>query len=558
MPPPQQPVPPTWVRKRDGRVVPFEADRLSRALFAATETAGRGDAFLARELADVAVHFLADELDDPTPTTAQVAEVVVKVLRQLKQHELAEVFEEHARRKAEPKGPRQKTGLKGVIRYALEKSPSDVRDECMRTYTLQAVYPRDLAGAHRDGLLTLGGLETPCALASCLVAPPGAGESGWPRLLEGLAACPAEVAVLEGTGYALARSAPPRSRRGSHSWAEKAASGFVQELLLGLRLTNRRAVLNLNGPPPPWADEAAQGPLFAAQGKAADDGWPAELCDALLDCESLHHPAIRVDWHLAEHDFTAASRERLVRVVRAALAGNEIAFVFDRPRRPLSLAEGVQRRLPAVLLTVGLHLPRLAALAAEEGTSRPGADPTKRFLEKLRSLARLALSAAVQKREFVRRHPGECPALARGFLLERARLLVAPLGLDEAVRRLHGDGLCASEEALAFGCEAVRTLHALLRDEGRASALETCIDASGDGTDPAAPVKTQLSALGELHAAGEGGPGTAFLPAEPAPTADEVTDWLRWAWRETDAERLRLVRTVPAARQLTFAVSEGR
>src|SRR2546425_937528 len=115
MPPPQPTAPPTWVRKRDGRVVPFEADRLSRALFAATETAGRADAFLARELADVVVHFLADELDDHTPTTDQVAEVVVKVLRQLKQHELAEAFEAHARGKAEPQGPRRKSGLQGVI-----------------------------------------------------------------------------------------------------------------------------------------------------------------------------------------------------------------------------------------------------------------------------------------------------------------------------------------------------------------------------------------------------------------------------------------------------------
>ena len=31
--------PPAWVRKRDGRLVPFEADRLSRALFAAGDTA---------------------------------------------------------------------------------------------------------------------------------------------------------------------------------------------------------------------------------------------------------------------------------------------------------------------------------------------------------------------------------------------------------------------------------------------------------------------------------------------------------------------------------------
>ena len=73
---PSQPAPPTWVRKRDGRTVPFEADRISRALFAAGESCGRPDAFLARELADAVVHLLADESDGKVPTTEQVREVV--------------------------------------------------------------------------------------------------------------------------------------------------------------------------------------------------------------------------------------------------------------------------------------------------------------------------------------------------------------------------------------------------------------------------------------------------------------------------------------------------
>ena len=59
-----------------------------------------------------------------------------------------------------------------------------------------------------------------------------------------------------------------------------------------------------------------------------------------------------------------------------------MAFVFDRPRRVIALAEGIDRKHPALLLTVGLHLPHLAAL--------PGvnADPVL-FLQKLGSLARL-------------------------------------------------------------------------------------------------------------------------------------------------------------------------
>src|SRR5947209_10927711 len=92
------PVPPAWVSKRDGRLVPFEADKISRALFAAGEGLGRADAFLARELADGVVHFLALEADG-TPTTEQVAEVVVKVVRELGQPALAEAFADFARRR---------------------------------------------------------------------------------------------------------------------------------------------------------------------------------------------------------------------------------------------------------------------------------------------------------------------------------------------------------------------------------------------------------------------------------------------------------------------------
>src|SRR5437588_6535068 len=88
-----------WVTKRDGRLVPFEADKISRALFAAGEALGRPDAFLARELADGVVHFLADESDGPPPTTAQVAEVVVKVVRELGQPALAEAFNEFGRQR---------------------------------------------------------------------------------------------------------------------------------------------------------------------------------------------------------------------------------------------------------------------------------------------------------------------------------------------------------------------------------------------------------------------------------------------------------------------------
>jgi ribonucleoside-triphosphate reductase len=89
------------VYKRDGRLVPFDADKISQALFAATEGLGRPDAFLVRELTDGVVHFLAAEADGTIPRTAQVADLIVKVVRELGQPALARAFQEGQRAKDE-------------------------------------------------------------------------------------------------------------------------------------------------------------------------------------------------------------------------------------------------------------------------------------------------------------------------------------------------------------------------------------------------------------------------------------------------------------------------
>src|SRR3954470_7377389 len=94
-----EPSPPAWVYKRDGRLVPCEADKISRALFAAGEGLGQPDAFRARELADGVVHFLTTEPEGSTPNTAQISELVVKVVRELGQPALAEAFARHGRQK---------------------------------------------------------------------------------------------------------------------------------------------------------------------------------------------------------------------------------------------------------------------------------------------------------------------------------------------------------------------------------------------------------------------------------------------------------------------------
>src|SRR6516165_8712158 len=88
---------PDWISKRDGRLVEFQSDKISQSLFAAGESINRRDAFMARELTDGILHFLAAELNGATPSTGQVADMVIKVVRELGQPAIAEAYANYAR-----------------------------------------------------------------------------------------------------------------------------------------------------------------------------------------------------------------------------------------------------------------------------------------------------------------------------------------------------------------------------------------------------------------------------------------------------------------------------
>jgi hypothetical protein len=540
-PTPAAPALPAWICKRDGRLVPFEPDKISRSLFAVTESLGRPDPFLARELTDGILHFLAAETEGPTPTTAGVADLAIKVVRELGQPALAQAFADGRLARA----PRSARLPELVLPLPPSGELAPLLRECTRHFTLRTVFTRDLAAACADGLLTLGGLETPFEPAGCVVGPPPGNGRGTLELVEAARPLAGEFLILDGPEHALV-----------HGPAGDAVGEFARELGLGLRAAGLTTVVNLNAAAaPPWADELANGPLFAATRREAPPARLAEVADALLD--QLLRPdgprdRVRIDWHLTAADFHTASRERLLGVVRRTLVGEPVAFTFDRPRRPLPLAEGVDRRHPAVLLTVGLHLPWLAGQA--------GRDPAV-FLQKLGSLARLALSAAVRKREFLRRRR---PDSNREFLLERGRLVVAPVGLDQAVHTLTGQGVCAGDAGLSLARQVVQRLREVLRQDGLARNLETCLDAPpgqarvGDGEqvgvtawDVTAPAREQLRAAGELHAVAGAGTAVLLLPPGTAPGPEQLADWLGWAWRRTDVVRLRVVRGPARAQQLT-------
>lgn len=577
---------PAWVYKRDGRLVPFDADRISQALFAAGETLGQCDPFLARELTDGILHFLAQDHAGEIPTTSQIAELVATIARELGQAALAQAFITGSQKglkladagiassDARPEGPRPQQRV--TFSFSPTDEPAAVRDACLREYALHAVYGRDLVAAHRDGLLTLTGLETPGELAGCVFDPAGRGavSTARPDSPSGRSGVLVQ-ALLQARNQAgsfLAIDGPEHSLSPFASARDLAKNSG--ELLAGLEATGLVVIINLNSTRPSWAEEQADGPLFAEARRSPAahlDEYRAVLLEQLL--RPTWAGRVRFDWHLAEHDFAdAGGQPRLGRLARAALESASLNFVFDRPDRPVSLAEGVDRKSAGVLLAVGIHLSRLLQM--------PGVNNSREsFLQKAASLVRMAVSAGVQKRNYLRRHDRGREHLAREFLLDRARLVVVPVGLDGAVHALAGEGIASGRAGLETAEEILASLLANLRQAGRDANLDVCLDgvcgahvqsfggfclpgASGQpesvpsrsnvsgvtAWDSAIAPEEQIRAAGHLHARTGSGTAAILFPAQAAPSAEDIVDLLSFAWKRTQASRLHLVR-LPARQE---------
>src|SRR5262249_20695611 len=145
--------------------------------------------------------------------------------------------------------------------------------------------------------------------------------------------------------------------------------------------------------------------------------------------------------------------------------GVPVTFVFDRPNRPIQLAEGVDRPNQATLIAIGLHLPRLVTQLGENRD-------VDLFIGKLGSLARMALSAAAQKREFLRKHLRATATLNRGFLIDRARTVLVPVGLEAIARLFCGHGLSSSPSALTFAKRVLRRLQEAIEQDASSYLLD--------------------------------------------------------------------------------------
>lgn len=510
---------PVWIRRRDGSQVPFEADRICLSLYAAAESLGAASAFLTRELTDVVLHFLAREDFDAVPTTRHIAEQVEKIVREVGQPALARRYAEMQRRTAAAAEivPRR-------ITLAWPTSPEQLVHDCRRAYALRAVFARDVAAAVDEGLLQLNDLDAPASLASVVVETARLTElPWWPALDDWRAAAGRHWIVDSPEALCTPRMHP-------------ALTPHLCERLLALpTMAQREVELHLNAVA---ATVHQDSPLFGAVAEESSRQEQSAFLDGLLERWKVL-PAARLPalaWHLQERRFhDEAQRRQLHDLIRQALLGKPIRFVFDRPPAPVALAEGLDRKCPGVLLAAGLDL---AALAARPEVQRDGAT----LLKKLPSLARLAVSAARQKRQYLRALPENSP-LKRRFLIERAAAVIAPLGLDEAVRSLTGETLAHSPLALDFALRILHTLKTTLHEAGRSILLDLRLDGPAlsplDGT--LTPEK-QLEIAGKLHARAGAGAMTLLLADENQADAQRLAELLQWACTATSVVRVALQR----------------
>ncbi|HDO42158.1 MAG TPA: hypothetical protein ENH03_04570, partial [Candidatus Bathyarchaeota archaeon] len=70
-----------YVRKRDGRLEPFDQERITNAIWKAAKAVGGKDRELAKRLSDQVVEILEKRFgEDGVPTVEEIQDVVEKVL----------------------------------------------------------------------------------------------------------------------------------------------------------------------------------------------------------------------------------------------------------------------------------------------------------------------------------------------------------------------------------------------------------------------------------------------------------------------------------------------
>lgn len=502
---------PLSIRKRDGRLEAFEPDRLARSLFAATESLGEPNAFLARELTDGVLHFLANDANEVT-SSELLADLAVKVVRELGYPPLARAYEAKCKRQRNERSPQSQAAAEppSLSRDRISARAREAATAEWVRHSLERIYPRDLVSAHWEGLLELLDLANPFEMIGIVLQGPCPSEPlAMFETLQQSRVMAGSFVAIDGIEYQLDADAEvPRFAETFEKW-----SGIL----------NFQGILNLNSAEPPaWARTPGGGSLFAGYQTDADH----ERTDRIaLEC-LRESRGIRVFWHLSARDFRDDVASRLQAVTETAIARGGVDFVFDHPKRPIVLGPGLARGRQGALGMVAMKLARFVQHLGGGPIDRD------RYLRKLASLARFARSAGHAKQEFLRQYGDS--RLREGFLLERAVEIVAPFDLFGAAQSVLGNQ--AESDAVAeLARESLNSIRsAIVTDNVRITecAIDFPLGDAGVSLASDLHVRKQVALVAGLQKAANGGFGTISLKRNTPEIVNELPDLLRTVWKQ--------------------------
>lgn len=461
------------------------------------------DPLLARELTDSVLHFLDRDCADRSVGLDDLADTIVKVVRELGHPALAQAIQ-----------PNQ-IGVQDAGQPGMTPELSELKDA---------------------GLLYAFDREEASRIAAMVVRPrAGAGNHGLTEAIESARERVSDYIALDSPEYALGN-------------ANRIAS-WIRELRVSLRATGLKAVVNLNcATPPHWADDRDGGPLFAAcehKSTAEWRGLAGELAERLLR-DPIE--GVRVDWHFSERDIEALGDGWLNRIARHATKRDSVAFVADRARQPISLAEGMDRKNNAILSVVGMNLPLLTDIVTP---AVPRDRLASTLVAKIGSLARLALIAGHVRRESVRQAITSCGD--QGFLVDRARFVVVPMGLASSVQAVTGQLPSEGDAGLGYALQIYSLLNSILQQDS--SWGPSILDGPPPGYQRAAdlPVtsatpRNQIIASGVVRGSVDAGAVAISIGSN---CSTDIVRLLRLAWQKPGLTRIQFVNRDAPLRQLT-------
>lgn len=171
------------IQKRDGRIVAFNIEKISNAIFRAAQAVGGDDAEKARELAEAVVIYLKVEKQISLPAVEDVQDAVEKILIENGHARTAKayiLYRDRRTRIREGKSELMDTVADILVETNRENanvgnSPSakmlQIASAASRHYYLSRLIPEDMSQAHRNGDIHIHDLDFYAKTLTCLQIP---------------------------------------------------------------------------------------------------------------------------------------------------------------------------------------------------------------------------------------------------------------------------------------------------------------------------------------------------------------------------------------------------